>query len=236
MTPYLIRRLVWQISSSGNVEHLQGLRQGPKPASRAAKKIGRQGQTCSPDRDRLSIQPWEIADAAEGIHCRSSRRGGVADGGKGAAAGHAGHRVPEPDVACEANGPVATGASVSLRSSYEWELGMHRQRLFVFLVPLVAAAAPPALGQALAPTVGPASTQGAAYIPDFSGIWYHPSLNALEQPLSGPGPLRNRSRLSKRIGPKKATMAVARKLAVILHRMWTTGTTFQWNAEAAPAA
>jgi transposase len=43
--------------------------------------------------------------------------------------------------------------------------------------------------------------------------------------------------LSKRIGAKKATMAVVRKLAVILHRMWTTGTTFQWNAEAAsPAA
>jgi transposase len=31
--------------------------------------------------------------------------------------------------------------------------------------------------------------------------------------------------LGKRIGAKKATMAVARKLAVILHRMWTTGTT-----------
>ncbi len=43
--------------------------------------------------------------------------------------------------------------------------------------------------------------------------------------------------LGKRSGAKKATMAVARKLAVILHRMWTTGTTFQWNAEAAsPAA
>ena len=43
--------------------------------------------------------------------------------------------------------------------------------------------------------------------------------------------------LGKRIGPKKATMAVARKLAVILHRMWTSGTTFQWNTEAAsPAA
>ena len=42
--------------------------------------------------------------------------------------------------------------------------------------------------------------------------------------------------LSKRIGAKKATMAVARKLAVILHRMWTTGTTFQWNAEAASPA
>ena len=36
--------------------------------------------------------------------------------------------------------------------------------------------------------------------------------------------------LGKRIGLKKATMAVARKLAVILHRMWTTGATFQWNA------
>jgi hypothetical protein len=35
--------------------------------------------------------------------------------------------------------------------------------------------------------------------------------------------------LGKRIGLKKATMAVARKLAVILHRMWTTGATFQWN-------
>jgi len=43
--------------------------------------------------------------------------------------------------------------------------------------------------------------------------------------------------LGKRIGAKKATMAVARKLAVVLHRMWTTGTTFQWNAEAgSPAA
>jgi hypothetical protein len=42
--------------------------------------------------------------------------------------------------------------------------------------------------------------------------------------------------LGKRIGAKKATMAVARKLAVILHCMWTTGTAFQWNAEAAPPA
>jgi len=42
--------------------------------------------------------------------------------------------------------------------------------------------------------------------------------------------------LGKRIGAKKATMAVARKLAVILHRMWTTGATFQWNAEAASSA
>jgi transposase len=36
--------------------------------------------------------------------------------------------------------------------------------------------------------------------------------------------------LAKKIGSKKATMAVARKLAVILHRMWTTGQPFQWSS------
>jgi transposase len=40
--------------------------------------------------------------------------------------------------------------------------------------------------------------------------------------------------LMKRIGRKKATMAVARKLSVILHRMWTTGEPFRWTA--VPAA
>lgn len=36
--------------------------------------------------------------------------------------------------------------------------------------------------------------------------------------------------LARRIGKKKATMAVARKLAVILHRMWMTGEPFRWTA------
>jgi transposase len=36
-------------------------------------------------------------------------------------------------------------------------------------------------------------------------------------------------RLWKRIGFKKAKIAVARKLAVILHRMWRDGTDFQWS-------
>jgi transposase len=36
--------------------------------------------------------------------------------------------------------------------------------------------------------------------------------------------------LAKRIGSKKATMAVARKLAVILHHMWMTGEPFRWTA------
>ena len=42
--------------------------------------------------------------------------------------------------------------------------------------------------------------------------------------------------LIRRIGKKKATMAVARKLAVILHRMWTTGEPFRWTAAPAAAA
>lgn len=37
-------------------------------------------------------------------------------------------------------------------------------------------------------------------------------------------------RLIKRIGMRKATVAVARKLAVILHRMWSTGEPFKWGA------
>src|SRR6266436_3383704 len=36
-------------------------------------------------------------------------------------------------------------------------------------------------------------------------------------------------RLAKRNGLRKAKVAVARKLAVILHRMWTDGTEFNWS-------
>jgi len=42
-------------------------------------------------------------------------------------------------------------------------------------------------------------------------------------------------RLWKRIGFKKAKIAVARKLAVILHRMWRDGTDFQYSAKDAAA-
>ena len=42
-------------------------------------------------------------------------------------------------------------------------------------------------------------------------------------------------RLAKRIGAKKAKVAVARKLAVILHCMWTDGTEFWWTQEEATA-
>ena len=42
-------------------------------------------------------------------------------------------------------------------------------------------------------------------------------------------------RLWKRIGFKKAKIAVARKLAVILHRMWRDETDFQWSKKEAAA-
>lgn len=40
------------------------------------------------------------------------------------------------------------------------------------------------------------------------------------------------TRLAGRAGPKTAKVAVARKLAVILHRMWLDGTQFRWSAAA----
>jgi hypothetical protein len=37
-------------------------------------------------------------------------------------------------------------------------------------------------------------------VPDFSGIWAHPTLPGFEQPLSGPGPVKNRSRTPNGVG------------------------------------
>jgi hypothetical protein len=39
-----------------------------------------------------------------------------------------------------------------------------------------------------------------APIPDFAGIWVHPTLPGFEPPLSGPGPVRNRSRSPNGVG------------------------------------
>jgi transposase len=41
------------------------------------------------------------------------------------------------------------------------------------------------------------------------------------------------TRLAKRSGLRKAKVAVARKLAVILHRMWIEGTEFKWSSKEA---
>jgi hypothetical protein len=70
---------------------------------------------------------------------------------------------------------------------------MHRS---LFSLAMAAAAVAPALGQDGAPPVGPASSSArtTASIPDMTGEWAHPVLNGLEPPLSGPGPVTNRSR------------------------------------------
>ena len=43
-------------------------------------------------------------------------------------------------------------------------------------------------------------------------------------------------RLAKRNGLRKAKVAVARKLAVILHRMWIDQTEFNWSKKEATAS
>jgi transposase len=42
--------------------------------------------------------------------------------------------------------------------------------------------------------------------------------------------------VTKRRGLRRAIVAVARKLAIILHRIWTDGTTFNWSRQTAAAA
>jgi transposase len=42
--------------------------------------------------------------------------------------------------------------------------------------------------------------------------------------------------VAKRRGIKKSIVALARQMAVIMHRLWIDGTTFQWTKEALPAS
>ena len=42
--------------------------------------------------------------------------------------------------------------------------------------------------------------------------------------------------IAKRRGMARARVAVARKLAVILHRMWADGSEFRWGKQAEAAA
>ena len=42
-------------------------------------------------------------------------------------------------------------------------------------------------------------------------------------------------KLAKRVGSKKACVAVARKLAIIMHRMWLDETDFQYGRQPAAA-
>jgi len=69
---------------------------------------------------------------------------------------------------------------------------MPKQRDVIVVALWIAAAATPALGQAVTPTVGPAGvTQSTAPVPDLSGIWSRPYFG-VEPPLAGPGPIMAR--------------------------------------------
>ena len=43
-------------------------------------------------------------------------------------------------------------------------------------------------------------------------------------------------KIARRRGMRRAIVAVARRLAVIMHRMWVDGTEFRWSREEAAAA
>ena len=62
---------------------------------------------------------------------------------------------------------------------------MKRRRNFLLLATMAAVAVTPGLGQA---------APGTASIPDFSGVWAHPSLPGFEPMASGPTSLTNRVR------------------------------------------
>ena len=63
-----------------------------------------------------------------------------------------------------------------------------QRRDVLLVVTLAAAAATPAFGQAVAPTVAPANSgkESAASVPDFSGMWIHGSIPGFEPLPSGP--------------------------------------------------
>jgi hypothetical protein len=70
------------------------------------------------------------------------------------------------------------------------------------LLVLLAAAATPASGQTVVPAVGAAGrgSPEAASMPDFSGLWGRPYIPSFDPPLSGPGPVLNKSRWSQIFG------------------------------------
>jgi transposase len=62
--------------------------------------------------------------------------------------------------------------------------------------------------------------------------YLYEAANVLLTRVAGWSPLKAWGiRLAKRCGLRKAKVAVARKLAVILHRMWIDGTDFNWTSK-----
>ena len=87
---------------------------------------------------------------------------------------------------------------------------MRRHRNFLPFIALAAAIATPAFGQTIASGAGPASgaTNGAASIPELTGVWTHPAFPWFEPPASGPGPVTNKSRWPQRPMDASGTLAL----------------------------
>src|SRR5215470_18318582 len=88
------------------------------------------------------------------------------------------------------------------------EAVMHRQRNFGLLMMLVVAASAPASGQTAGPAVAPAA------IPDFSGIWSHPSFPGFEPLASGPTSVVNKSRRPQGAGVDGRTLPANNNILV----------------------
>lgn len=73
---------------------------------------------------------------------------------------------------------------------------MHSQGIFILSVSWALVAA----------TGSTSQTVGAQSVPDFSGVWGHPSLPGFEPPASGPGPVLNKVRV--RTGPQSGRSAI----------------------------
>jgi len=73
---------------------------------------------------------------------------------------------------------------------------MRMQRDFLLFAAVAMVMAMPTMMPALAQTPSAAATEklGAASIPNFTGVWTHPSFPWFEPPASGPGPITNLSR------------------------------------------
>jgi len=73
-----------------------------------------------------------------------------------------------------------------------------------------------AFGQEPAATIGHANsgTYLAASVPDFSGIWAHPSFPGFEPPASGPGPVVNKSRRPQIVDVDGRTLPAANGVLV----------------------
>ena len=110
------------------------------------------------------------------------------------------HEIYDP---CNSMRPEFGIRSQSRKHRTQREAHMRPQRRLVRLAQVLlaqalalatVAIAPPARAQGTPPAGPSGSAAGGAAVPNLSGMWAHPYLTGFEPPVSGPGPILNRSR------------------------------------------